>query len=86
MGIQSAKIVPIYSGKSKTQCTLALPTQFHWEKPFSTVIQFKEKLTAFHDFLHNDVNKACEYWKEILAEEFEVILSVVFRESERVLG
>lgn len=59
---------------------------FHSQKTFSSVLKFKENLNFFHDLLHKDIAKARVYWKEALAEEFDSVLSVIFREGERVLG
>jgi hypothetical protein len=59
---------------------------FHSEKTFSSVLRFKEKLNHFHNLMHDNLAKAQEYWKVILAEEFKTVLSIIFKEVENVLG
>ncbi len=59
---------------------------FHTDKTYSAVLGFRDRLRDFHDLFQSDIHRAKKYWNETLAADFEAVLTVIFREAERVLG
>ncbi len=60
------------------------PLLFGSEVTFSVVNQLKGKLSYFHSLLQKDFQIALSYWKDEVADEFNLTLSAVFREVERL--
>lgn len=61
------------------------PLLFHSEVSFSAVYGLKGKLAYFQNLLKDDSKSAQNFWKQELENEFKSVLSIVFKEIERVL-
>jgi transcriptional regulator with PAS, ATPase and Fis domain len=59
---------------------------FYNEQLYSSVLLLKQRLAIFHGLLKTNILEANKYRRETLDEEFNIVLSAIFRECERLIG